>query len=102
MKTTLISTSIIVAPDLNLPFELMYDTSNYAIWAILGQQRGKVFHAIYYSSRTLIDVQLNYATIENEMLVVVFAFDKFQSYLIGTKIIAYIDQSTIKYLIEKK
>ena len=80
----------------------MCDASNYAIGAVLGQRRGKIFHAIYYASRTLTDTQLNYATTEKEMLAVVFTFDKFRSYLIGTKVIVYTDHFAIKYLIEKK
>ena len=31
-----------------------------------------------------------------------FAFDKFQSYLIGNKVIVHIDHSTIQYLMTKK
>ena len=48
------------------------------------------------------DVQLNYATIEKELLVVVFAFDKFRPYLIGNKVIMFTDHSIIKYLMTKK
>ena len=59
-------------------------------------------HVIYYASRTLTDAQLNYATTEKELLAIVFAFDKFRSYLIGTKVIVYTDHSAIKYLISKK
>lgn len=32
----------------------------------------------------------------------VFTFDKFRAYLIGTKVIVFTDHSTIKYLISKK
>ena len=32
----------------------------------------------------------------------VYAFEKFRSYLVGTKVIVYTDPSAIKYLIEKK
>ncbi len=39
---------------------------------------------------------------EKELLTVVFAFDKFRSYLVGTKVIVYTDHSAIKYLVEKK
>ena len=46
--------------------------------------------------------QLNYATIEKELLVVVFTFDKFRPYLTGNKVIVFIDHSVIKYLMTKK
>lgn len=38
---------------------------------------------------------------EKELLVVVFTFDKFISYLVGTKVTVYTDHSVIKYLISK-
>ena len=53
-------------------------------------------------SQTLNDAQLNYATIEKELLEIVFAFDKFRPYLIWNKVIVHIDHSTIKYLMTKK
>ena len=48
------------------------------------------------------DAQLNYATTKKEFLDVVFAFDKFRPYLIGNKVIVFIDHSAIKYLMTKK
>ena len=36
------------------------------------------------------------------LLVVIFAFDKFRSYVIRAKVIVYTDHSTIKYLLAKK
>ena len=87
LKKKLMTAPVISAPDWNLPFELMCDASDYAIGAVIGQRRNKVLHVIYYASRTLIDAQLNYATTEKELLAIVFAFDKFCSYLIGTKVI---------------
>lgn len=76
--------------------------SDYAIGAVLSQRRDKIFKAIYYLSRTLIDAQLNYTTTEKEMLAVVFACDKFRSYIIGSKVIVYTDHATIWYLFTKK
>jgi len=102
LKTALVSAPIVVAPDWELPFELMCDASDYVVGAVLGQRKERVFHTIYYASRTLNDSQLNYATTEKELLAVIFAFDKFRSYLIGTKVIVFTDHSAIKYLIEKK
>ena len=102
LKRELISAPIITAPDWNLPFELMCDASDYAIGAVLGQRKENRLHVVYYASRTLNNAQLNYATTEKELLVIVFAFDKFRPYLIGAKIIVYTDHSVIKYLLKKK
>ncbi|KAI3445417.1 hypothetical protein Pfo_002082 [Paulownia fortunei] len=85
-----------------LKFALISTPIIFAMGAVLGQQKGRIFHVIYYASRTLTDAQMNYATTEKELLAVVFAFDKFRQYLIGTKVIVYTDHSAIKYLIEKK
>ena len=84
-----------VAPDWDLPFELMCDASDYAI-------RDRIFQVSHYASRTLNDAQLNYATTEKELLAIVFAFDKFRPYLIGNKVIVPTNHSAIKYLMTKK
>ncbi|KAL4361204.1 hypothetical protein GQ457_04G025620 [Hibiscus cannabinus] len=85
LKKQLASAPIVHSPDWSLPFELMCDASDFAVGAVLGQREGKVFHVVYYASKTLNDAQLNYTTTEKELLAVVFAFDKFRPYLIGTK-----------------
>ena len=102
LKDKLISAPIVVAPDWSFPFELMCDASDYAIEAVLGQKREKIFQVIYYARRTLNDTQLNYATTEKELLAIVFAFDKFRPYLIGNKVMVHTDHSAIKYLTTKK
>ncbi|CAN6580970.1 unnamed protein product [Malus baccata var. baccata] len=102
LKELLTTTPIIVPPDWSLPFELMCDASDYALGAVLGQRKDKRPHVIYYASRTLNDAQLNYSTTEKELLAVVFALDKFRSYLIGTKVIVFTDHAALKYLLTKK
>ncbi|XP_070667517.1 uncharacterized protein [Malus domestica] len=84
------------------PFELMCDASDYAIGAVLGQRKNKQPHVIYYASRTLNDAYFNYSTTEKELLAIVFALDKFRSYLIGTKVIIFTDHAALKYLFTKK
>ena len=85
-----------------LPFETMCDASDYAVGAVLGQTKDKKHHAIAYASKTLTGAQLNYATTEKELLAVIFAIDKFRSYLVGAKIIVYTDHAALKYLLTKK
>ena len=45
---------------------------------------------------------MNYATTEKELLAVVFAIDKFRSYLVGAKVIVYTDHEALKHLLNKK
>ena len=80
----------------------MCDASDYALGAVLGQKKERIFQVISYASRTLNDAQLNYATTEKDMLAIVFAFDKFWSYLIGNNVIVHIDDLAINYLMTKK
>ncbi|KAL4278323.1 hypothetical protein GQ457_03G019050 [Hibiscus cannabinus] len=75
LKMRLISAPVVVPLDWTSPFELI---------------------------RTLNEAQINYTTTEKELLAVVFAFEKFRSYLIGTKVIVHTDHSAIKYLVTKK
>lgn len=56
----------------------MCDVNDYVVGVVLGQQRNKVFHAIYYASKVLNDAQLNYATVEKELLAIVYALEKFR------------------------
>ncbi|KAM1597114.1 hypothetical protein ACFX1R_034057 [Malus domestica] len=102
LKDLLTTAPIIIPPDWSIPFELMCDASDYALGAVLGQRKNKQPHVIYYASRTLNDAQLNYSTTEKELLAVVFALDKFKSYLIGTKVIVFTDHAALKYLFTKK
>ncbi|XP_019057027.1 PREDICTED: LOW QUALITY PROTEIN: uncharacterized protein LOC104805009 [Tarenaya hassleriana] len=102
LKKALISPPIIQPPDWDLPFEIMCDASDYAVGIVLGQRRNKVLHAIYYASRTLDDAQVNYSTTEKELLDVVFAFEKFRSYLVGSKVIVYTDHAALRYFLSKK
>ncbi|XP_024178805.1 uncharacterized protein LOC112184801 [Rosa chinensis] len=102
LKALLTSAPIIKPPNWNLPFELMCDASDYVVGAVLGQRIERLPHAIYYASKTLNDAQLNYSTTEKELLAVVFALDKFRSYLIGSKVIVFTDHAALKYLLAKK
>ena len=102
LKKKLIEAPILIAPDWALPFELMCDASDAAVGAVLGQRKNKVFHSIYYASKTLDTTQMNYTVTEKEMLALVYAFDKFRSYLVGTSVIVYTDHAAIRYLFNKK
>ncbi|CAM8951139.1 unnamed protein product [Rhodiola kirilowii] len=102
LKRALTTTPIIRAPDWGKPFEVMCDASDYALGAVLGQREERKPVVIYYASRTLDTAQRNYSTTEKELLSVVFALEKFRSYLLGTKVVVYSDHAAIRYLMAKK
>ncbi|GJT57233.1 reverse transcriptase domain-containing protein, partial [Tanacetum coccineum] len=67
---------ILVAPDWDLPFEIMCDASDFTVGAVLGKQK--------------------------ELLAVVYAFEKFWPYLVLSKTIVYTDHSALNYLLAKQ
>jgi hypothetical protein len=96
LKQSLISAPVMQPPDWNLPFEIMYDASDYAVGAVLRERKEGKVDTIYYASKTLNDAQVNYASTEKELLAIVFTFEKFRSYIVNT------DHAAIKYLLSKK
>jgi hypothetical protein len=75
----------------------MCDASDYIVGAVWGQTKDRKHHAIAYASKTLTGAQLNYATAKKELLAVVFAIDKFRSYLVGAKVIFYTDHVALNF-----
>ncbi|KAD6796306.1 hypothetical protein E3N88_07202 [Mikania micrantha] len=69
LKENLVNAPILIAPDWSSPFELMCDASDFAE---------------------------HYTTTEKELLAMVFAFDKFRSYLVLSKTIVYIDHAELR------
>nr|GEZ13037.1 reverse transcriptase domain-containing protein [Tanacetum cinerariifolium] len=102
LKKKLTEAPILIDPIWDLPFELMFDASDFAIGAVLEQQHEKHFKPIHYASKTMNDAKSNYTTIEKEMLAVVYAFEKFRLYLIMNKSIVHTDHSALKYIFPKK
>ncbi|GJW64385.1 reverse transcriptase domain-containing protein [Tanacetum coccineum] len=102
LKRKLTHAPIMIKPDWSLPFEIMCDASDYTVGAVLGQRINKHFKPIHYASKTMNEAQENYTSTEKELLVVVFAFDKFRQYLVLSKTIIFTDHSALRYLFTKQ
>nr|GEU38593.1 reverse transcriptase domain-containing protein [Tanacetum cinerariifolium] len=100
LKRKLTEAPILIALDWDMPFELMCDANDFAIGVVPGQD--KHFRPIHYACKTMTEAESNYTTTKKEMLAVVYAFEKFRSYLIINKSIVYTDHSALKYLFAKK
>ena len=102
LKTMLVSPPIMRSPHWELPFEIMCDASDYAIGGVLGQRENKKAFVIYYDIKTLDSAQSNYTTMEKEFLAVIFALEKFRSYIVGSPVTIFTDHAALKYLLSKK
>ncbi|CAA7039990.1 unnamed protein product [Microthlaspi erraticum] len=102
LKDALVSAPIVQAPNWDHPFEIMCDASDYAVGAVLGQKIDKKLNVIYYASKTMDDAQCKYATTEKELLAIVFAFEKFRSYIVGSKVIVHTDHAALRHIFAKK
>jgi hypothetical protein len=102
LKNLLTSAPVIQPPNWSLPFEIMCDASDYAVGVVLGQRKDKKPYVIYYASKSLNSAQMNYTTTEKKLLAVVFAYEKFRSYLVGSPVVVFSDHAVLKYLLSKK
>ncbi|GJW75176.1 reverse transcriptase domain-containing protein [Tanacetum coccineum] len=93
LKKKLTKAPILIAPLLDLPFELMCDASDFAIGAVLGQRHERHFRPIHYASKTMTEAKSHYTTTEKRNVAVIprrdylrgfSSFKSFQSKLIDT------------------
>ena len=102
IKIRLVQAPIMATPEWDRGFEIMCDASDFAMGAVLGQRKEKIFRVINYASRTFNEAQENYSTTEKEMLAIVFSCEKFRPYILGSHVIVHTDHAVIKYLMSKK
>nr|GEZ51829.1 reverse transcriptase domain-containing protein [Tanacetum cinerariifolium] len=85
LKIKLTEAPILIAPEWDLPFELMCNASDFTIGVVLGQRQEKNFWPIHYASKTMTEAESNYTTSEKEMLAVVLLLQEFKFKVIDTK-----------------
>nr|GEX88922.1 reverse transcriptase domain-containing protein [Tanacetum cinerariifolium] len=102
LKRKLTEAPILISPDWDMSFDLMCNASKFAIGAVLGQRQDKHFRPIHYASKTMTEAESNYTTTEKEILAMMYAFEKFQSYIIMNKIIVYTDHSPSNICLQRK
>lgn len=94
LKILITSDPIVVYPDFNKQFTIVTDASNYALGAVL-MQDNKV---ISYASRSLKNHELNYSTIEKELLAIYWSTKFFKYYIYGRKFIIKTDHRPLVWL----
>jgi hypothetical protein len=98
LKFKLTSTRVLKYPDFSKPFILTTDASGYATRAILSQGKLGQEKPVAYASRTLNKAELNYATVEKELLTIVWACKHFRPYLLGHKFQTVTDHKGLTWI----
>lgn len=101
-KTLLVNDPILQYPDFSKDFILTTDASNLAIGAVLSQGPVGADKPIAYASRTLNTSEINYSTIEKELLAIVWATKYFRPYLFGRKFKILTDHRPLQWVMSLK
>ncbi|KAG6465364.1 hypothetical protein O3G_MSEX015105 [Manduca sexta] len=101
-KTLLTNDPILQYPDFEKEFILTTDASNFAIGAVLSQGPIGNDRPIAYASRTLNSSEINYSTIEKELLAIVWGTKYFRPYLFGRKFKVLTDHKPLQWVMNVK
>jgi hypothetical protein len=94
LKQCLCSAPILSLPDLQHPFDIETDASNYVVGVVLIQHD----HPVAYHSETLSDVVHKYPTYDKEMYSIVKACCKWRYYILGREIVIHTDHKPLQFM----
>jgi len=101
LKSKLVTAPILRGPNWALPFHINIDALNKAMGVALGKVDEELPYAIYFVSKNLSKVELNYTVTEKELLVVIHSLNKFRHYITGYQTFIHTDHAAIRYLMNK-
>src|SRR4051812_38366410 len=85
---------ILVPADPTKPFEVTTDTSDFAVSAVLSQDR----KLVAFESRQIFPAEKNYAVYEKELLAIVHTLKVWRHYLEGQEFTVITDHQSLRYL----
>ena len=94
LKHRLCSPPVLSLPDLQQPFEIEIDASDYAVGAVLTQHG----HPVTYHSDTLSDFVRKYPTYDKEMYSIVQAWRQWKHYILGIETIIHTDHNPLQFI----
>ena len=102
MKEELSRTEVLGYYDKEAVAHVITDSSPVELGAVLAQKQGGEFRVIMYASRSLTNVERRYSQTEREALAIVWACERFHTYLYGTKFLLITDHKPLEVLYSKK
>lgn len=98
LKDILCTQPLLQYPNFEKEFIVISDASNYGLGGVLSQKFDVKVLPIAYTSRTLNDTEINYSTIEKELLGILFSVESFRPYLYGRKFLLETDHKPLIWL----
>lgn len=98
LKHALVSAPVLALPDFSKPFVVETDASGKGIGVVLMQEQ----HPIAYISKSLGPKQQAMSIYERELLAIVYAVQKWGTYLAHAHFIIRTDQKSIKHMLEQR
>lgn len=97
-KEKLVQAPILRLPHLTKPFSLRTGASDNGIGSILLQEHDGEQFPVAYASRKLLLREQRYAVMEKECLAIVWAIQKFETYLYGKEFTVETDHMPLRYM----
>jgi hypothetical protein len=91
MNHFMCSTLVLALPNMQKPFKIETDASDYVVGAILTQHD----HPVAYHSETLSHIVRKYPTYDKEMYSIVQSHHQWKHYILGKEIIIHIDHKPL-------
>ena len=98
LRDALIDAPILAYPDLNKPYKLYTDSSNFSVGACLCQDSKEGERVIQYVSHQLNATQQRWPIIEKEAYAMVYSIQKLRHYLLGSKFTIMTDHKPLTHL----
>lgn len=99
LKTMLQKEPVLAYPDPAKPYKLYTDASQYAVGAVLTQEKEGTERVIQYVSHTLSKVQQRWPIVEKEAYAILHALKTLRTYLWGAKFAIYTDHKPLNALL---
>lgn len=99
IKTALINATSLHHPDLNQPFHLYTDASDYAYGGVLMQEHEDQLHPVAWAGRKMRDSEVHYATFEKELGAIIFTARQWRCYLENNQpVFIHSDHNPLRFL----
>ncbi|MGH7240308.1 MAG: pol polyprotein, partial [Candidatus Saccharimonadales bacterium] len=100
LKEALSAAPTLIIPSIDKAFTLTTDASQFAIGAVLSQEKDGVQQPIAFLSHRMSSAERNYPTHEQELLAIVQSLKEWRYYLLGAKkpIVVHTDHRSLQYL----